>query len=108
MRAAEARARGPDGGRLAARAVGEAQLPGTWALNFPGPGAPCRQAAPARHTRQQAPGGSCGEKSRAESGRPDHGRGRGGARRLALSPPPLAKPRYLSSLENGSYPLAKL
>lgn len=67
-RVAEARARGPHGGRLAARAVGEAQLPGTRALHFPGPGAPCRQAAPACHTRQQAPGGPCRDKSCAESG----------------------------------------
>lgn len=62
-RAAEARARGPDGGRLAARAVREAQFPGACALHIPGPRAPGRQAAPAGHARQQAPGGPCGEKA---------------------------------------------
>lgn len=113
-RAAEAGARGPDGGQLTARSVGEAQLPGACALHVPGPLAPGRQAAPAGHTRQQVPGGPCREKGTElrwapPDGGPTQSSDRGGVRRLALPPPHLARPRYLfSSPENGSYPLAKL
>lgn len=81
--AAEARARGPDGGRLAARAVREAQLPGACALHIPGPRAPGRQAAPSGHARQQAPGGPCGDKGAALGRRP-----RAVPTQLALCPLP--------------------
>lgn len=59
---AEARTGGPDGRRLAARSVREAQLPGACALHVRSPRAPGFQPAPAGHARQQAPGWSCREK----------------------------------------------
>lgn len=93
-RTAEARARGPDCRQFAARAVGEAQLPGACALNVPGPRASGCQAPPSGHARKQAPGGPCGYRQRrgAGVGPAEHGCIRSAP--AAFSPPLPARPKH--------------